>query len=180
MKPVVTHRRGRALVCPDDRLRMTPDDQLALVANRVAGCTRCELSIGRTNTVPGAGSSTPKLLLIGEAPGAKEDEQGVPFVGRAGSVLDRLLAHVELNRSEVFITNVVKCRPPENRDPKPAEILACRPYLEEQLAILLPRVIATVGNFATQTILRTSLPISSARQHVWKCGDSVVVPTFEV
>lgn len=164
---------------------MTPNDQLALIANSVAGCTRCELSIERKNAVPGAGSATPRLLLIGEAPGAKEDMLGKPFVGQAGSVLDRLLAHVELNRSDVFITNVVKCRPTKivkgrrrNREPKRPEILACRPYLKAQLAILLPRVIATVGRLATNEILCTSLPISSARQHVWKRGDSMVVPTF--
>jgi uracil-DNA glycosylase family 4 len=164
---------------------MTPDEQLALVAERVAGCTRCELSVGRKKTVPGAGSATPKLLLIGEAPGAKEDMLGLPFVGQAGSILDRLLAHVALERSDVFITNIVKCRPTEtvngrrrNREPREPEILACHPYLNEQLAILLPRVIVTVGKFATNAILCTSLPISSARQHVWKRGGGVVVPTF--
>ena len=129
--------------------------------------------------MPGAGSATPKLLLIGEAPGAKEDEQRVPFVGHAGSILDKLLDHVGLNRSDdTFITNVVKCHPPENRDPEPPELLACHPYLVEQLAILRPSVIVTMGAFAAQEILSTSLPISDLRQHVWKLVDSLVVPTF--
>jgi DNA polymerase len=122
--------------------------------------------------------------MVGEAPGAKEDALGLPFVGRAGSILDRLLEVASVTRSEVFLTNVVKCRPVtdanrrKNRHPKPGEVAACRPFLEEQLAIVRPTMLVTVGEFATNEILGTSLPISRARQHVWACGDRVVVPTF--
>ena len=105
----------------------------------------CGLHKGRTNAVPGSGSATSKILIIGEGPGFNEDQQGLPFVGRSGKLLDELLATVPLSRDEVFITNVVKCRPPENRDPLPDEVAACRPYLERQMELIDPRVVVTLG-----------------------------------
>ncbi len=120
-------------------------DSLDAISAAVVTCTKCRLNETRTRAVPGDGSPFPSVLFVGEGPGANEDEQGLPFVGRAGSLLDALLDLVPLRRQDVYITNVVKCRPPGNRDPMPDEVTACWPYLEAQLALLEPRVIATLG-----------------------------------
>lgn len=118
---------------------------LDLLADAVRSCTKCGLHAGRTNAVPGSGSASGGILIIGEGPGFYEDQQGLPFVGRSGKLLDELLAAVPLSREDVFITNVVKCRPPDNRDPFPEEVAACRPYLERQMELLDPRVVVTLG-----------------------------------
>lgn len=115
-------------------------------------CTWCALSGSRTQVVFGAGNSDADLMLVGEAPGAEEDRQGLPFVGRSGTLLTRLLADAGLPREDVFITNTLKCRPPENRNPRPEEIETCRPWLTEQIRLIEPRVIATLGNFATKLL----------------------------
>jgi len=117
------------------------------------GCTRCsELAATRTTVVFGAGNADAELMFVGEAPGANEDLQGLPFVGAAGKLLEQLLGEIGLSRSEVFIANVLKCRPPGNRDPQPGEIANCRPYLERQIELIAPRVICTLGNFATKLL----------------------------
>ena len=116
----------------------------------VAGCTRCELSATRTNTVFGVGSPTADWLIIGEAPGAEEDRRGEPFVGRAGKLLDEMLRAIGQTRDSVFIANILKCRPPNNRDPKPAESAACREYLERQIELVQPRIILAVGKVAAR------------------------------
>jgi len=127
---------------------MSRETELARIAARVHSCQRCELWRTRTNPVVGEGSLSARLIFIGEAPGYSEDQQGRPFVGKAGKVLDELLASIGLHRSEVYIANVLKCRPPGNRDPLPAEIEACTPYLDAQLDLIQPQVIATLGNFS--------------------------------
>ncbi|MEE8336596.1 MAG: uracil-DNA glycosylase [Dehalococcoidia bacterium] len=114
----------------------------------IADCPNCELARRRTQTVPGSGPASAEIMLIGEAPGAREDEQGVPFIGPAGRFLDELLASVGLSRETVYIANVVKCRPPDNRDPQPAEIAACQPFLDRQIAIIDPKLIVTLGRFS--------------------------------
>lgn len=121
---------------------------LAAIAQRVKGCTDCQLYQGTNQAVPGAGSPTAQIMFIGEAPGAQEDKLGLPFVGRSGDYLNYLLKLIDLDRDSVFITNVVKHRPPDNRDPQPAEILACKHYLDEQIALINPAVIATLGRFS--------------------------------
>jgi uracil-DNA glycosylase family 4 len=126
----------------------------------VASCTRCPLHAGRTKTVFGAGNADAGLMFIGEAPGAEEDRQGLPFVGRAGQLLTRLLGEIGLRREDVFIANILKSRPPGNRDPQPEEIEACWPYLERQIALIEPRVIATLGNFATKRITQSQVGIT--------------------
>ncbi len=119
------------------------------------------------------------LMFVGEAPGRDEDLQGIPFVGRSGQLLDRLLAEeVGIARGQVYIANVVKCRPPENRDPKPDEIAACRPYLEEQVALIAPKVVITLGNFATKLLLDTDQGITRVRGRAYPMGDTQLVPTF--
>jgi uracil-DNA glycosylase family 4 len=115
------------------------------LASAVRSCTACTLHSTRTNAVPGSGSSNTKILIIGEGPGFNEDQQGLPFIGRSGKLLDELLAAIPLSREDVFITNVVKCRPPYNRDPLPEEVAACRPYLEHQMELLDPKVVVTLG-----------------------------------
>lgn len=125
---------------------------LRVLADEVSGCTRCRLAEGRTQVVFGAGHPDADLVFVGEAPGFHEDQQGVPFVGAAGKLLDRLLAGIELERSDVYIANVLKCRPPGNRDPQPDEIEACEGHLFRQLAQIQPKVVATLGNFATKLL----------------------------
>jgi DNA polymerase len=129
----------------------------------VGGCTRCPLHEGRTRAVFGAGDADAGLMFVGEAPGAEEDRQGVPFVGRAGQLLNRLLAEIGLQREDVFIANILKSRPPANRDPRPEEIEACWPYLERQIQLIEPRVIATLGNFATKKITGSPVGITRVR-----------------
>jgi uracil-DNA glycosylase family 4 len=169
------------------------------LAREASGCTRCPLAAGRTQVVFGEGDPDAGLLVVGEAPGRDEDRLGRPFVGRSGQLLDRLLAEeAGLRREQVYIANVVKCRPPGNRDPRPDEIASCRPYLDRQVQLIRPRVVLTLGNFSTRLLLDTKLGITQlrGRTYPWvpstgasgaglegdKEGDgdgaSVVVPTF--
>lgn len=127
---------------------MSSEEILREVAVEVSTCSKCKLCKGRTRAVPGEGSTETKILFIGEGPGQQEDRQGRPFVGPAGQFLDELLTSINLRRSDVFITNVVKCRPPNNRDPEPEEIAACNDYLDRQIAALNPRVIVTLGRYS--------------------------------
>jgi DNA polymerase len=127
-------------------------EELIELYREVSECTRCPLHAERTKAVFGAGNADAELMFIGEAPGAEEDRQGLPFVGRAGQLLNELLEEIGLNREDVFIANILKSRPPGNRDPQPDEIEACWPYLERQIQLIQPRVIATLGNFATKKI----------------------------
>ena len=130
---------------------MRPEERqqaLDSIATEIAGCTACQLHQGRTLTVPGDGSMSADIMFIGEAPGYYEDQQGVPFVGASGKYLEELLGIIGLNRQDVFICNVVKCRPPGNRDPIPAEIAACKDYLDRQIAVIDPIIIATLGRFS--------------------------------
>lgn len=127
---------------------MSAEEVLREVALEVSTCARCGLCKGRTKAVPGEGNFNAKVLFIGEGPGFHEDKQGRPFVGPAGQFLDELLASINLKRSDVFITNVVKCRPPNNRDPEPEEIAACNDYLDRQIAAIQPKVIVTLGRFS--------------------------------
>ncbi len=144
------------------------------------GCTKCVLAEGRTQVVFGVGSRDADLVFVGEGPGAEEDRQGVPFVGRAGQLLTRLIEGIGLTRDDVYIANVVKCRPPRNRDPQPAEIAACRPYLEAQLAFLEPTVLVTLGNFATKLLLDTKEGITKLRGRSFERPGhpGVVMPTL--
>ena len=138
-------------------------ETLEAYAAETAGCTRCRLAQGRTQVVFGAGNPRADLMFVGEAPGFHEDKQGVPFVGQAGKLLEKLLAGVELRREDVYIANVLKCRPPGNRDPQPDEIEACEPHLFRQIEKIEPKVIATLGNFATK--LLSGRPLGITRVH---------------
>ena len=136
---------------------------LRAYAEETAGCTRCPLAAGRTQVVFGAGNPDAELLFVGEAPGFHEDQQGIPFVGQAGKLLDKLLAGIGLQRSDVHIANVLKCRPPGNRDPQPEEIAACESHLWRQLELIQPKLVATLGNFATK--LLSGRPLGITRVH---------------
>ncbi len=138
-------------------------EALATFGEQVSGCTRCRLSQGRTQVVFGVGNPDSDLMFVGEAPGFHEDKQGVPFVGQAGKLLDTLLAGIGLERSQVYIANVLKCRPPGNRDPQPDEIESCEPHLFRQIELIQPRVVATLGNFATK--LLSGKPTGITRVH---------------
>ncbi|MGA2208320.1 MAG: uracil-DNA glycosylase [Acidimicrobiales bacterium] len=142
-------------------------------------CVACPLAAGRTNVVFSAGNPTSDLMFVGEAPGHDEDLVGQPFVGRSGKLLDRLVAEeLGRDRSAYYICNVVKCRPPGNRDPLPAEVEACRHYLEAQVAAVAPRVIVTLGNFATRTLLATNDTVTRLRGKSYPYGHTAIVPTF--
>jgi uracil-DNA glycosylase family 4 len=138
-------------------------DDLVTLYREARECTRCPLWEGRTQVVFGNGNANADLMFVGEAPGFHEDQQGLPFVGRAGKLLDELLEGIGLSRSEVWVCNVLKCRPPGNRDPQPDEIDSCRPYLYRQAELIEPKVVCTLGNFATKLLTRSSRGIRSVR-----------------
>ena len=140
------------------------------IAAEVAACVKCPLSACRTRTVFGVGDRNAHWLIVGEAPGADEDRQGEPFVGRAGQLLNSMLRGIGLEREQVFIANVLKCRPPNNRDPQPAEVEQCMPYLERQVALLKPRIMLAVGRIAAQNLLATDTPIGKLRGKVHAFG----------
>ncbi|AEJ62132.1 phage SPO1 DNA polymerase-related protein [Spirochaeta thermophila DSM 6578] len=156
-----------------------PARTLGALHEQVRACNRCDLARTRRQAVPGTGRVGLPVMVVGEAPGADEDVKGEPFVGRAGQYLDKWLAAIGLQRGrDVFITNVVKCRPPGNRDPRPDEISACLPFLEAQIALVRPRAILTVGRFAASTLLGTQEGISRLRGRVYRYRDIPLVPTY--
>ena len=138
-------------------------ERLVEVFNTASICERCALSKTRTRVVFGAGNADADLMFVGEAPGAEEDRQGLPFVGRAGGLLNQMLEGIEMSREDVFIANVLKCRPPGNRDPQPVEIESCEPYLAQQVQLIEPRVVCTLGNFATKLLTGSPTGITKVR-----------------
>ncbi len=138
-------------------------EELVSLYKQVSACTKCPLHETRTKAVFGAGNADAELMFVGEAPGADEDRQGLPFVGRAGQLLNQLLEEIGLSRESVFIANVLKSRPPGNRDPQPQEIEACKPYLFEQMRLIEPRVVCTLGNFATKLLSGSPVGITKVR-----------------
>jgi DNA polymerase len=154
-------------------------ETLPTIREDIGDCTRCKLhQLGRKQIVFGVGSPDAALMFIGEAPGADEDIQGEPFVGRAGQLLTRIIEAIGLRREDVYIANVIKCRPPQNRNPEPDEVETCEPFLFRQVDALKPRVIVALGKFAAQTLLRTSEPISRLRGRVCDYRGAKLIPTF--
>lgn len=151
---------------------------LDVLADRAAGCQRCRLSTGRTQVVFGRGSGTADLVVVGEAPGAEEDRQGLPFVGPAGKLLDLLLLSIGFDRESVYICNVLKCRPPNNRDPRPDEVAECAPYLHAQLEAIEPRALLAVGRFAAQMLASSDASIGQLRGRVHEYRGVPVVATY--
>jgi DNA polymerase len=156
-----------------------PVEALAAIRDDIGDCTRCKLhTLGRQQIVFGVGNPAADLMFVGEAPGADEDVQGIPFVGRAGQLLTKIIEAIDLKREEVYIANVIKCRPPGNRNPEPDEIEQCEPFLFKQIDSIKPKVIVTLGKFAAQTLLRTEAPISRIRGQVFDYRGAKLIPTF--
>ena len=157
----------------------SPAEVLLSIRTDIGECTRCKLHrLGRTQVVFGVGDPDASLMFVGEGPGADEDVQGVPFVGRAGQLLTKIIQAIGLERDQVYIANVVKCRPPENRNPEPDEIETCQPFLLQQIDAVAPRVIVALGTFAARTLLATNDPISRLRGRVFDFRGARLVPTF--
>ncbi|MDH3260319.1 MAG: uracil-DNA glycosylase [Acidimicrobiia bacterium] len=157
---------------------MDTAEELMLLAEQAATCTACGLAETRTNVVFGDGSVRAQVMFVGEGPGRNEDLQGLPFVGAAGQLLNRLLSEIGLQRSDTYITNVVKCRPPGNRDPRPDEITACKDFLSGQIRLIDPVVVVTLGNFATKLLLREERGITRLRGRAYPWWNRTVIPTF--
>lgn len=153
-------------------------ETLDAVAAAIAGCTACPLSAARSNTVPGEGDPHAKLMLVGEGPGAKEDATGRPFVGAAGELLNRILKAINISRESVFIANIVKCRPPQNRKPLPDEVAACLPYLQRQVALIRPKVILALGGTAAENLLGVRKSLGQLRGQVHSYGGIPLVVTY--
>jgi len=158
----------------------TAAEELVALRAHIGDCTRCKLhKQGRTHVVFGAGNPQAQLMFVGEAPGSDEDLQGEPFVGRAGQLLTKIIQSIGLERSDVYIANVIKCRPPNNRNPEPDEVATCQPFLFRQIDTIRPRVIVALGTFAAHALLGTDAPISRIRGHVHPFRhDSSLIPTF--
>jgi len=162
-----------------DEGRVTMDEMsLVEIEKKIKKCRKCELEKTRTNTVPGEGDPNARLMFIGEAPGADEDAQGRPFIGRAGQLLTKIIESIGLKREDVFIANILKCRPPGNRNPLPTEMAACASYLKAQIEAVRPEVICALGKFAAQTLLNTETPISKLRGEFYEYQGVKFMPTY--
>jgi len=153
-------------------------ETLADIRSDLGDCQRCKLASGRTNIVFGSGTASAKLAFVGEGPGFDEDQTGEPFVGAAGQLLTRIIAAINLSREQVYICNIIKCRPPGNRNPEPDEIESCLPFLEKQIAAILPDFICTLGKFAAQTLLKSDVPISRLRGRFYEYNGIKLLPTY--
>jgi uracil-DNA glycosylase family 4 len=179
VKQKETERLPKSEVVKQARLSLaTKQEGLSKLAKQVASCTSCRLASTRIKTVFGAGNPNAELIFIGEAPGADEDREGLPFVGKAGQLLTRIIEAIQLTREDVYIMNLIKCRPPGNREPKLDEVELCRPFLLSQLNFLDPKVICTLGRYASHYLLETTTPISKIRGKTFYWKEIPVVPTF--
>ena len=151
---------------------------LESIRHEIGDCQRCKLAAKRTNIVFGSGNPNAELVFVGEAPGYDEDQQGLPFVVRAGQLLTKIIESINLKREDVYICNVLKCRPPENRNPEPDEVASCNPFLKKQLATIRPRVVCCLGTFAAQTVIKTASPISRLRGQFFDIDGMRVIATF--
>ena len=155
-----------------------PLQDLESVRAEIGDCQRCKLAPKRTNIVFGSGNPSAELVFVGEAPGYDEDQQGLPFVGRAGQLLTKIIESINLKREDVYICNVLKCRPPENRNPESDEVAACNPFLKKQLAAIRPKIVCCLGTFAAQTVIQTAAPISRLRGKFFDLDGIRVIATF--
>ena len=175
----ISHAEAPAAIQRDDRSERIAALDWPALEESVRACDACKLCTTRTNAVFGVGDHEADWLIVGEAPGAEEDARGEPFVGQAGRLLDNMLAAIDLKRGEkVYIANVLKCRPPGNRNPEPGEVAQCEPYLRRQIALLQPRIIIAMGRFAAQTLLATDASISSLRGRLFQYRDVPLVVTY--
>ena len=160
-------------------VRVPQDNPLFSIRADIGDCTRCKLhTLGRQQIVFGVGDPAARLMFVGEAPGADEDVQGEPFVGRAGQLLTKIIEAIQLTREQVYIANVIKCRPPQNRNPEPDEVAQCEPFLFRQIDTIRPKVIVALGKFAAQSLLRTTEPITKIRGREFQYRDAILIPTY--
>lgn len=162
----ITKKTGVPVVKSFNKILPQRSAELESYYQEIKNCTKCALHTGRKNFVFGYGNPNADLLFVGEAPGREEDEQGMPFVGPAGRLLDRMLSAIGLKREDVYIANILKCRPPNNRDPLPDEVAQCEPYLQRQIELIQPKIIVALGRIAGQSLLKTSDSLSKLRQSV--------------
>lgn len=155
-----------------------PEEAVGQIREQLGDCTRCKLHSTRSNIVYGVGDPCAELMFVGEAPGRDEDQQGVPFVGRAGQLLTKIIEAIDLRREDVYIANVIKCRPPKNRNPEPDEIETCQPYLFAQIDAIQPKVIVALGAFAVKTLLQRDESISKLRGRTFDYRGAKLIPTF--
>lgn len=177
MKAIETASR-QAVTAPAGQAVGDPEKLLDEIRPAVETCTKCDLANTRTNTVFGQGNPHAKLVFIGEAPGADEDAQGLAFVGRAGQLLTKIIESINLERSDVFICNILKCRPPGNRAPTSIEVECCIPYLMKQIEAIKPSIICALGNSAAQTLLNTKSPMNRMRGRFHDFGNAILMPTY--
>jgi uracil-DNA glycosylase family 4 len=171
-------RAERAEGTPPDPVA-DPDAQLAAIREDIGDCIRCKLcNLGRKQIVFGVGNANADLMFVGEAPGRDEDIQGIPFVGRAGQKLTQIIEAIGLKRNDVYIANVIKCRPPDNRNPEPDEVESCEPFLFRQVDTIKPKVIVALGTFAARSLLKTADPISRLRGRIYDYRGAKLIPTF--
>ena len=165
---------------PPPAVALAPAEALAALRQAIGpDCTRCKLhTLGRRQVVFGVGNPQARLMFVGEAPGEDEDKQGEPFVGRAGQLLTKIIEAIGMTREQVYIANVIKCRPPGNRNPEPDEVMTCEPFLFEQLGIIQPTIVVALGKFAAQSLLRTTEPITKLRGRVFEWRGASLIPTF--
>src|SRR5215475_6381145 len=157
---------------------LSSPDTLDTIRADMGDCRRCKLAPSRTHIVFGSGNPNAELVFVGEAPGYDEDQQGLPFVGRAGQLLTKIIESIDIKREDVYICNVLKCRPPDNRNPEPDEVMACNPFLKKQLATIRPKIVCCLGTFAAQTVLQTASPISKLRGRFHDIDGIRVIATF--
>ncbi|HEY8160195.1 MAG TPA: uracil-DNA glycosylase [Methylobacter sp.] len=174
----IDHKQASAPDAIAENALSEPVDSWEALQAEVAPCTKCALCKTRTQTVFGSGNKNADWMIIGEGPGQNEDQQGLPFVGKAGQLLTEMLRAIGLDREEVFIANIVKCRPPANRDPQPIEIETCKPYLLRQIALIKPKIIVVLGRIAAQALLNTDQPIGSLRGKSHALNDTPVVVVY--
>jgi uracil-DNA glycosylase len=167
-RPPITDEKPQEALSPD----------LESIRAEIGDCQRCKLAPKRTNIVFGSGNPNADLVFVGEAPGFDEDQQGLPFVGRAGQLLTKIIESINLKREDVYICNVLKCRPPDNRNPEPDEVAACNPFLKKQLATIRPKIVCCLGTFAAQTVLQTASPISKLRGKFFDVDGIRIIATF--
>lgn len=179
-EPSAAATQGHSSSEPVVQIARSSDEALAAIrADIGADCSRCKLhGLGRRQIVFGVGNPNADLMFVGEAPGADEDIQGIPFVGRAGQLLTKIIEAINLRREDVYIANVIKCRPPENRNPEPDEVETCEPFLFRQIDVIKPKVIVALGTFASRALLRTQDPISRLRGRVYDFRGAKLIPTF--
>jgi uracil-DNA glycosylase len=178
--PELSPAEEPAAVIPVSAVRSSDADTLALIKADIGpDCSRCKLhTLGRKQVVFGVGNPNADLMFVGEAPGADEDIQGEPFVGRAGQLLTKIIEAINLRREDVYIANVIKCRPPQNRNPEPDEVEQCEPFLFRQIDVIKPKVIVALGKFAAQCLLKTTEPITRIRGREYRYRDSILMPTY--